>query len=139
MADNELLNLGYSVDPVTGFLEKADDPLNPRVKTAFLKAFKRSGDATASIEELSVSNLALEQHLKYDEAFRKALHSVRLAMKHRLEGLLFKSGLQPNGHRDRVKWLEKNFPEEYGPKAKGFPKEKKKTALDVLWDESEGV
>lgn len=135
MADNQFITPeGYTVDTVTGFLQRVDGTsIQPKDLTAFLKAFKKSGDKTKSIEAQGFQYTDLEWWIINDTQFKHAFKNVLFAMKHELEGEMFKNAFKPSGHKERQTWLETNFPEEYGKnvKHKGV---KNKSKLDTLME-----
>lgn len=133
--DNQQVPEGYRIDPVTGYLESIDGTgIQPKHKTAFLKAFKKSGDKTLAITHQGFRFLELDWHFKNDAAFNLDFKETLLAMKHAIEATQFENASKPSGHRDRAIWLETNFPEEYGkkPNHKG---QRSKSKLDGLLGE----
>lgn len=133
--ENQAIPEGYRIDEVTGYLESLTNTgIQPKHKSGFLKAFKKSGDKTKSIEYQGFRFTELEWHLQNDAIFKRDYREVLLAMKHELESIQFEHAMKANGHRDRQTWLETNFPEEYGKKA--LPKgQKSKSKLDILLDD----
>jgi hypothetical protein len=126
---------GFRLCTVTGYLESLDGTgVTVKAKSGFLKHFKKSGDKTKAIETHGFRFTDLEWHLQNDLAFKRDYRETLLAMKHELESLMYEHAFKASGHRDRQKWLETNFPEEYGkqPIPKG---QKQKSKLDGLLDE----
>lgn len=133
--ENQAVPENYKICDATGYLESLDGTgIQPKHKSAFLKAFKKSGDKTKAIEFQGFTFTDLEWHLTNDAVFKKSYREVLLAMKHELEGLMYENAFKASGHRERQAWLETNFPEEYGKKA--LPKgQKQKSRLDTLLDD----
>lgn len=133
--ENQQLTENHRICPVTGYLESLDGKgIQPKHLTAFLKAFKKSGDKTKAIEFQGFRFTELEWHLTNDTAFKNDYRETLLAMKHELEGLMYENAFKSSGHRERQSWLETNFPDEYGKKA--LPKgQKNKSKLDTLLDD----
>jgi len=131
-------NQEYEIDKVTGYLEQTDKTaFNPKQKTLFLKRFKQSGDKTDAIESLGFTIKDLLFAIKHDVKFKEDLDYTMLAMKHRLEGLMYTSGLSERGHNARLQWLQLHFPGDYGKKHTKIPETPKnpvQTLLDGLND-----
>lgn len=107
----------YQICPVTGYLEKTDGTgIQPKHLTAFLKHFRKSGDKTAAITFQGFRYSQLDWFFQHDAAFKADFKETLYAMKHGIEGLMFEQSQKPSGLRDRQKWLEINFPDEYGTK-----------------------
>lgn len=135
MAEKIEIPDGFKLCEVTGYLESLTNTgIQPKHKTAFLKAFKKSGDKTKAIEYQGFTFTDLEWHLQNDAVFKRHYRDTLLAMKHELEGLMYENAFKSSGHRERRTWLETNFPEDYGKKA--VPKgQKQKSKLDILLDD----
>lgn len=135
MEEKQEVPQGYKVCEVTGYLESLDGKgISPRIKTAFLKSFKKTGDKTRSIESQGFRYSELEWHLQNDHRFQYDLKETLLAMKHEIEGVMFTQALENRGDASRREWLQVNFPEEYVKKA--LPKgQKQKSRLDGLLDD----
>lgn len=133
--ENQEVPAGYKIDGVTGYLESIDGTgIQPKHKTAFLKAFRKSGDKTLAITHQGFRYLELDWHFHNDAAFKLDFKETLLAMKHEIESIQFENAAKPSGHRDRQIWLETNFPEEYGKKT--APKgERSKSRLDTLLED----
>lgn len=133
--ENQPVPENFKICPTTGFLESVDGTgIQPKHKTAFLKNFKKSGDKTKAIEAQGFTFGELEWHLTNDATFKTNYRETLLAMKHELEGLMYENAFKASGHRERLAWLETNFPEDYGKKA--LPKgQKQKSKLDTLLDD----
>jgi hypothetical protein len=123
------------IDDATGFLIDPADTFEPRLKTALLKAYKKTGDLSASADALGINNLTVEHHLEIDKAFNAALHSAELEMKHSLEGMMFRDGNKAGGQRARMAWLQAKFPQEYGTKGRGRPDKDQKAAFESLLED----
>lgn len=116
-----------SFDSATGYINPSK-PSEIKVweKTAFLKAYRTHGDITAAATKLGYKGSDFLKQLKIDKKFNEDFIENKLDMKHELEGLMFQKALTDNGHKERLTWLETQFPEEYGkkkvePKKKGNP------------------
>lgn len=133
--ENSTVPENFEVCGVTGYLQqKGGHGIQPKHKTAFLKAFKKSGDKTKAIEFQGFRFTDLEWHLTNDTVFKNDYRETLLAMKHELEGLMYENAFKATGHRERQAWLETNFPDEYGRKA--VPKgAKSKSRLDTLLED----
>lgn len=133
--ENTTIPEGFRVCTITGYLESLDGTgVTVKAKSAFLKHFKKSGDKTKAIETQGFRFTDLEWHLQNDANFKRDYRETLLAMKHELESMMYESAFKASGHRDRQKWLEVNFPDEYGKVVK--PKgQKNKSKLDGLLEE----
>lgn len=130
MLDNQLV--GVSTDSVTGYLEPSNaNKVKIWEKTAFLKDFRQTGDITACANKLGYKGSEFLWLIKHDTQFALDFQETKLDMKHELEGLMYQRGLTNNGHKERLAWLEAQFPEEYGKK-KPEPKKKTNPVLDNL-------
>jgi len=120
-------------DEVTGYLVGKDGQgIQARHKTAFLKAFKRSGNQTTAIESLGFTYAELEPHFKLDAKFAVDFKAALAAMKHAIEAEIFQNAFKPTGNRDRQMWLEMNFPEQYGRKSVKDDKKRGPSSIDEL-------
>lgn len=141
MLDEELKQMGYIEDTVTGFLEKIleknENPaFNAKEKTAFLKALKTHGNQSKAAHDLGFSYKEVQWHLRKDLIFKEAFEETLLEMRHRLEGELYKAGLEGNA-REAKMWLESHFPSDYRPsQKKEAKKDKKHSEIDDLYDRS---
>lgn len=112
-----------AIDSVTGYREPdRASSIKPKDKTAFLKGYRESGDISAAANRLGYKASQMLHALKIDKAFNTDFKEVKLDMKHELEGLMYTKGLTNNGHKERLTWLEAQFPEEYGKKKQEPPK-----------------
>lgn len=136
MSENTEIPAEYKKCDVTGYLERLDGKgISPRIKTAFLKSFKKTGDKTRSIESQGYRYSELEWHLQHDAQFAQDLKETLVAMKHEIEGVMFTQALENRGDASRKEWLQVNFPDEYIKKT-GLPKgQKQKSRLDGLLDD----
>ncbi len=133
MLDDNALD-GYSIDPVTGFLEKKEkNSFGPREKTAFLKEFKRTGNQSKSAHGLGYEFETVEWHFRNDHVFNRAFHAVLMELRHELEGDLL-SRARKGGSKEAQMWLQAHFPETYKPSAAKQPKKPDSSAvLDGLY------
>lgn len=133
--ENTTIPDNFRICTITGYLESLDGTgVTVKAKTAFLKHFKKSGDKTKAIETQGYRFTDLEWHLQNDTTFKRDYRETLLAMKHELESMMYENAFKTSGHRDRQKWLEVNFPEEYGKIT--LPKgQKQKSKLDGLFDD----
>ncbi len=141
MLDEELEQMGYIEDTVTGFLEKKSEKnskpqFNPMEKTAFLKALKTHGNQSKAAHDLGFSYKIVAWHLRKDLIFNEAFQETLLEMRHKLEGELYKAGVEGRSKEAKM-WLESHFPSDYRPSQKQQPKkDKKNTEIDRLYDSS---
>ncbi len=127
LTDNDLA--GYAQDPATGFLEKAEkNSFGARVKTAFLKDLKKTGNQSKSLRDLGFTNEDFDVALRKDLIFKKAYLNTLLEMRHDLEGEMYTAGLNGDAAKARL-WLQAHFPETYKPAA---AKKTKQAATDPL-------
>lgn len=127
LKDNELD--GYTADPATGFLEKAEkNSFGARDKTAFLKAFKTHGNQSKAMHDLGYSYTILEFHRRKDLIFNKAFEETLLEMRHILESAMYTAGVSGKS-KDAETWLKAHFPDVYKPSA---AKRTKQAAVDPL-------
>lgn len=132
--DEQLTQLGYFEDPVTGFLEKKEkNSFSPREKTAFLKEFKRTGNQTKCAHALGYEFETIEWHFRNDQAFNKAFHAVLLELRHEIEGEMLAQARKGKS-KEAMMWLQAHFPETYKPSAnKGTKKPDNSAFIDALY------
>lgn len=122
-------------DPVTGYIVNADGTgIQSRHKTGFLKHFRKSGDKTRAADSQGFRYVLFEEQLKTDKQFKSDYEDTLLAMKHELEGLMFEQASGKSGQKDRLLWLQKNFPGEYNTN-KGGKSERSKSRVENLLEE----
>ena len=119
---------GYAVNP------QPEAKFQPKQKQEFLQLFRECGDPAFIMNQFGFKVSVFNNHLKFDKKFKEDYEEMLLEMKHELEGTMFKNARQSGGYRDRMKWLEKNFPQEYSP-AKAT-KKKDTDPIDALWAEA---
>lgn len=127
--DEQLTQLGYFEDPVTGFLEKKEkNSFGPREKTAFLKEFKRTGNQSKSAHSLGYEFETVEWHFRNDRIFNRAFQAVLMELRHELEGDLL-SRARKGGSKEAQMWLQAHFPETYKASASKQPKKNDSSAV----------
>ncbi len=131
LKDDELT--GYTADPATGFLEKAEkNSFGARAKTAFLKDLKKTGNQSKSLRDLGFTNEDFDFALRKDLIFKKAYNNTLLEMRHDLEGDLYVSGLAGDTKKAQM-WLQAFFPETYKPSAAKKTKQATVDPLEALY------
>jgi hypothetical protein len=118
---------------ITGYLE--DLEFTPKAKTAYLKALKSHGNQSKAAHDLGISYRTVQTHLAKDPVFRDGYAETLLEMRHKIEGELYKKGLERGGSKEAKMWLEAHFPEDFGKKLPAKPK-KVPDALSNLMDKA---
>jgi hypothetical protein len=106
--------------PKTGYLEPSftwkSNGFDSDKKVKFLELYLQSGNISESMRLVGCSFNAFASHLRKDKKFAEDFNLVKLQQKHRLEEVMMQHGLKEKGFMDRIAWLRKNYPSEYGQK-----------------------
>jgi hypothetical protein len=108
------------VNATTGYLEAGRNykltGFNSEEKIKFLEMYAKTGDISACMGALQHNPNTFQMHIRIDPKFKADFETVRRAMKHELEGVIFANAKTPKGFMDRMAWLRRNYPDEYGMK-----------------------
>lgn len=125
-------------DLKTGYLTTINRvSISAKDKIKFLGLLKTYGNHTDSAVSLGYKYRDFEIHLKYDSRFREDYEATLLEMKHKLESIMYLNGLKQTNHKDRMAWLQKNFPKEYKPTADKSKNMAKIEVIDALYRDIE--
>lgn len=110
-------------------------------KKAFLDAFKELGFRNKAAKKVKVKLQTVSYWLKTDPEFQLTYEIWqdywKETRKEALEDVMLTTGMTPAGHRDRMEWLKKNYPQEYGLKTTSGTGKGKEELLKELGTKAE--
>ena len=107
-------------DDATGFLQPSENysiaGFTADKKTQFFALFEECGDIGKAMIAIGLDRRTFYTAMNTDSMFKKKFKESVVAMKWTLEGTMFHNGKTARGFMDRIAWLRRWFPEEYGQK-----------------------
>ena len=104
----------HTVDPATGFIVSLayEDAFTPEKKLRYLELYEESGGLICrTAEALGMKDATIRKHVQIDPEFARRMELAKRRCNERVEGVLFKRALEPNGSFDRTVWLRNNYRE----------------------------
>lgn len=107
-------------DEKTGFMKNGKNysltGFTPERKEQFFKELEETGHIGKALQRIGLSRQPFYTAMEHDPEFRRRYREAIMAMKWELEGTMYEKGKTPNGFLDRIAWLRRWFPSEYGQK-----------------------
>jgi hypothetical protein len=106
-------------DPKTGFLQPAKNyqlvGFTGEKKLAFLELYKEKGDIAGAMKAIGLEASAFYNHVREDEAFRRAYLEVVESMENKISGVMYQKGKE-GSFIHGIAWLRAHKPGKWGNK-----------------------